>query len=88
MFLFADLTLVDNGGMSAERESVPPICDAIRTARAAVGTTQTALAELLDVTQAQVSLWERSREPGLDAIRAIEEALEPGRLKGWLLRAA
>jgi len=82
------LTLVDTYGVSADSEAVPPICDALRTARASAGFTQAALAQRAQVSQERISLWERGREPDLATIRMLEEAIEPGRLRGWLLRMA
>lgn len=59
---------------------------AIKRARGA--TTQDQLAALLpDVSQPQVSKWEKGKQaPSIQAIMAIEDAL--GRPRGWIFRAA
>jgi len=47
----------------------------IRAARQALGLSQVALAELLEVPQGQVSQWETGREPGAVYLRRLADAL-------------
>lgn len=65
---------------------VPPICRAIRHARADAGITTHELARRAGVSQSMVTRYETSREPTLDMIRVLEKALRLRR--GELLRAA
>ena len=64
----------------------PPICEAIRQARQSVGMSQPQLAELMGIAQTNIARWETEREPRLDAISEIEDALELPR--GYILTLA
>lgn len=74
--------------MAADDLEVPPICAAIRAARETAGLTQRELAERLTESQEQVSNWELRREPRLSTVARLEEAIDSGRRRGWLLRQA
>lgn len=79
MVVTEPLTVVDPGGE-------PPICGAIRLALEQAGMSQQELAELLGVRQTSVSKWTTYREPRLDRIASIEDAI--GLRRGSLLRMA
>lgn len=75
--------------MAADSVEVPPICAAIRAGRETAGLTQDEVAQRVEgLTQKRMSTFENGREPQLDMIAALEEAIDPGRRRGWLLRAA
>ena len=77
---------VDTAADSPHPEGVPPICAAIRQAREEANVTQDELARRIGRTQSTVQKWEAGRQPTLDTIRRLEEALDHRR--GQLLRLA
>lgn len=75
-----------NAGPVAETDRRPRICVAITDALERLGVSQQALADALDVNQSSVAKWCSFREPRLDRIATIEDAL--GMPRGQLLRDA
>ncbi len=71
---------------AGQDDPVPPICRAIRQALDESGVTQEALAARLGVRQSSIQKWATHREPRLDRVLTIEQAL--GHPRGYLLRLA
>ena len=64
----------------------PPVCAALRRAREEAELTQEQLAGRMSLAQSSIQKWEGSREPKLDRIAALEEAM--GYTRGHVLRLA
>lgn len=80
------MQVVDGVLASPVSEGKPAICRAISDAIDQAGITEQELADRLRVRQSSVWKWRTKREPRLDRIVAIEDALGLGR--GELLRRA
>jgi transcriptional regulator with XRE-family HTH domain len=60
----------------AAQEQLSSFADALRTARKTAGMSQADLAELLEIRQSTVSVWEQGlKEPSRDNVGRVEEAL-------------
>lgn len=77
---------VDRGGEKAHPHAVPPVSAALRLAREEAGVTQEELARRVRRAQSSVQKWEAGREPKLDRLADLENAL--GYRKGHVLRLA
>jgi transcriptional regulator with XRE-family HTH domain len=77
---------VDTGRPTRHAGEVPPVCTALRLAREEVELTQEELARRVGRVQSSIYKWENGREPKLDRIRDLEQAM--GYPRGHVLRLA